>query len=62
MLKDSLYVSLYLDVDPKSNPKEEWLLHFKNLAKEKLNKLDPQKKENLKSDIERIEKFLSDRP
>ena len=62
MLKDSLYVSLYLDVDPKNNPKDKWLLHFKNLAKEATGKLNSKDKASIKPDIERIERFLADRP
>ena len=62
MLHDSPYVSLYLDVDPKNNPKDAWLLHFKNLAKDAVEKQKSKLKPQVTSDIEKIEKYLADRP
>ncbi len=62
MLQDDFFVSLYLNVAPKDNPKDEWLLHFKNMARDALNQLKAEELRHAKPDIEHIEKFLSDRP
>ncbi len=62
MLQDDFYVSLFLNVEPKDNPKDKWLLHFKNLVKETHKNVTPEVKSRIKSDLEKIERYLSDRP
>lgn len=63
MLQDSLYVSLYLDVDSRNKlKKNEWLLHFKNLSRDALGRIKQEDRARIKPDIARIEKFLADNP
>lgn len=62
MLTDAYYISLFLDVDPKNNPKDEWLLHFKNLSKDTMAALPAVARANIKGDMDKIEKFLADKP
>ncbi len=62
MLQDAYYTSLYLNVDPRDNPKDEWLRHFKNLSREAMAKIPPDEREQVQSDIAKIERFLADRP
>jgi len=61
-LKERLFVSLYLDVDPKSNPKKDWLRHFKSMTKTALAKLTPNDRKAIQHDIDKIEAYLTDRP
>lgn len=61
-LTDAYFVSLYLNVDPKNNPKDDWLLHFKNLSKTTPANLPAAERQQVNPDIERIEKYLYDRP
>jgi peptide subunit release factor 1 (eRF1) len=35
------FVSLYLNVDPKANPKSDYLLHLKNMSRDALRRLTP---------------------
>lgn len=60
--RNSLFTSLYLNVDPKENPKNDWLLHFKNLTRSAVAKLPPDLKTHAQKDVNRIETFLYDRP
>ena len=62
MLKESFYVSLYLDVDPKNNPKDAWLRHFKNMAKDVTEKLNAEDRARVQPDIDKMDKFLINRP
>ncbi|MDP8239707.1 MAG: VLRF1 family aeRF1-type release factor [Candidatus Hatepunaea meridiana] len=63
MLKDSHYVSLYLDVDPTNNPKkDELLLHFKNLSKDAFEKLKVEEQHSIQIDIDNIEDYLIHHP
>jgi len=63
MLEDTLYVSLYLDVDPKNNPKkDEWFRHFKNISREVMSRVTPDDKARVQPDIDLIEQFLIDKP
>ena len=62
MLQDAKYISLYLNVDPRDNAKDQWLTHFKNLARSSLADLPSAGKNLVKRDLEKIEKYLSDRP
>jgi len=60
--RGSHFVSLYLNVDPRDNPKSDWLLHFKSLARDAQSKLKPKEREQVKHDLAGIERFLNDRP
>jgi len=55
-----LFVSLYLDVDPLTNPKADYVIHFKNMLKEKMDGLDKDVEKKIKEDIGKIERFLRD--
>lgn len=55
-------VSVYLDVSPSDNPRGEYLLHFKNLAKAGLASAEPWVRGEVSRDLELVERFLSDRP
>lgn len=61
-VEDVNFVNLFLNVDPTENPKDEWLVHFKNMARDTINNLKPHQKKEVQKDIELIEKYLSDRP
>lgn len=62
MLQNEKYISLYLNVDPRDNAKDQWLTHFKNLSRSSLADLPAAEKSIVKKDLEKIEKHLSDRP
>lgn len=59
---DAYFVSLFLNVDPKQVKKEEWLLHFKNLSRNALNAMPNGDRAKISSDIDKLERFLTDRP
>ncbi|MFH0766302.1 MAG: hypothetical protein V2A61_07765 [Calditrichota bacterium] len=60
--RDSLFASLYLNVDPKENPKNDWQLHFKNLARSAVVKLPADLRPHAQKDVDYIEAYLNDRP
>ncbi len=62
VLEDACFVSLYLNVDPKDNPKEEWQIHFKSMAREAVANLTVGDACVAQDEINRIEKFLADKP
>lgn len=62
VLESEFFISLYLNVDPKVNTKDDWQLHFKNLARDALAKLTEEGKSRARKEIDKIEHFLSDRP
>ncbi|NQT34914.1 hypothetical protein HQ587_06975 [bacterium] len=63
VMRDKFFISLFLDVDPKNKlKKDEWLLQFKNLARDTTKKMKPEDKKSVKPDIVRIERYLKDRP
>lgn len=62
VLKDNYFISLYLNVDPRDNPKDEWLLHFKNLSRNAITNLKPDERSIVQKDIDKIENYLKDRP
>jgi len=61
-IEDVNFVSLFLNVDPTENPKDEWLVRFKNMARDTINSAKPDQKKKVQKDIELIEKYLSDKP
>ncbi len=62
VLEDACFVSLYLNVDPKDNPKDDWQLHFKNLSKDAIGDLSMGEACHAQDEIAYIDKYLSDRP
>lgn len=62
VLEDACFVSLYLNVDPKDNPKEEWQLHFKNMARNSVANLTVGEACHAQDEINVIEKYLADKP
>lgn len=61
-LRDRFFISLYLDVDPKNNPKQDWLKHFKSLSKTGLAKLSATDRKTVQANLDKIEAYLTDRP
>lgn len=62
MSEDDFFVSLYLNVDPNENRKDEWMTHFKNLSKDALANFSSNNQSSIESELSQIEKFISDRP
>jgi peptide chain release factor subunit 1 len=56
----NFFVSLYLDVNPLTNPKRDYGIHFKNMLKEVTRKIGRDTKNKIKEDLEKIEKYLTD--
>lgn len=56
--KDGYFVSLYLNVDPLYNKKGDYITHFKNMIKEKMEKTDKVVYKRIKEDIEKIESYV----
>ncbi|GAB4416369.1 MAG: Vms1/Ankzf1 family peptidyl-tRNA hydrolase [Thermodesulfovibrionales bacterium] len=56
--KDSYYVSLYLNVDPLSNKKGDYIVHFKNLIKNTIESMDKAVYKRVKDDLERVENYV----
>lgn len=55
---DSYFVSLYLNVNPKTNVKNNYVIHVKNLLKNTTDKLDKNALKKVKGDIEKIESYI----
>lgn len=62
MVEDALFISLYLNVDPTSQNKDEWLIHFRNMSRDTLKTLETADKKQVEKDLDEIERFLRDRP
>lgn len=54
----NFFVSLYLNVNPLTNPKGDYVIHFKNMLKEVTEKTDKSNLKKIKHDIEKIESYL----
>lgn len=52
------FVSLYLDVDPLSNPKGDYAIQFKNLLKKTAEQLDRDVYKIVREDMGKIEKYV----
>jgi len=52
--EENHYVSLYLNVNPVTNPKGEYILHLKNMIKEVSEKTDKDIYRKIKADLEKI--------
>ncbi|HDH50961.1 MAG TPA: hypothetical protein ENH04_06095, partial [Nitrospirae bacterium] len=57
---ENYFVSLYLNVNPVTNPKGDYLIHFKNMLKQTLDNLDKKIGKSVNEDLERIEAFIKD--
>ncbi|MBI4654228.1 MAG: hypothetical protein HY752_04455 [Nitrospirae bacterium] len=54
----NFFVSLYLNVNSLTNPKGEYVIHFKNMLKKTTEKLNKDVMKKVKEDIEKIEASL----
>jgi peptide chain release factor subunit 1 len=55
---DAYFVSLYLNVNPKTNVKNNYVIHVKNLLKNTTENLDKNVLKKVKGDIEKIESYI----
>ncbi len=54
----SPFISLYVNVNPKTTVKDNYVIHVKNMLKETVEKLDKATAKKVKSDIDRIEAYI----
>lgn len=54
----SYYVSLYLNVNPITNPKGDYLIQFKNMMKNASETVEKQVFKKIKEDMERLDNFV----
>lgn len=54
----NFFVSLYLNVNPLTNPKGDYIIHFKNMLKKTIEKVGKDVVKKIKYDIEKIEAYL----
>jgi peptide chain release factor subunit 1 len=54
----SYFVSLYLNVNPVTNPKGDYVIHFKNMIRDISEGVDKKILKKIKDDIEKIEIFI----
>ncbi|MBI4683773.1 MAG: hypothetical protein HY755_01060 [Nitrospirae bacterium] len=52
------YVSLYLNVDPVTNPKGDYTIHFKNILRDTSEQMDKAVFKRVKKDLDKIESFI----
>ncbi len=52
------FVSLYLNVDPTFNTKGDYMVHFKNMMKTTIEKLDKSAHKKVKEDLEKIDNYV----
>lgn len=57
--KDSMYVSLYLNVDPVFNKRGDYDIHFKNMVKRAVESLGKAAYKRVKEDIDRIRDYVA---
>ncbi len=58
--EENHFVSLYLNVNPITNPRGDYLIHYRNMLKETLDSLGKENGKTLKKDFDKIERFLED--
>jgi peptide chain release factor subunit 1 len=56
----NLFVSLYLNVNPLTDPKGKYITYFKNMAKEQIKEKGKETGKKVKEDIKKIELYLKD--
>jgi peptide chain release factor subunit 1 len=54
---DSLFVSLYLNVNPVTNAKNDYMIHLKNILKQAADTLGKQKMKEIAADVGKIESY-----
>lgn len=54
----NIFVSLYLNVNPITNPKGDYIIHFKNMLKEVISGASKEVVKKVRSDIEKVEAYL----
>lgn len=54
----NFFISLYLNVNPLTNPKGDYVIHFKNMLKEAAEKIDKDTEKKVKEDFDKIESYL----
>jgi peptide chain release factor subunit 1 len=52
------FVSLYLNVDPAFNTKGDYMVHFKNMMKTTIEKLDKSAYKKVREDLEKIDNYV----
>jgi len=52
------FISLYLNVNPKTTVKDNYVIHVKNMLRETLEKLDKSAMKKVKPDIDKIEAYI----
>ncbi|MCK5506350.1 MAG: hypothetical protein KAJ10_14395, partial [Thermodesulfovibrionia bacterium] len=56
----NVFISLYLNVNRLTNPKGDYIIHFKNMLKETEEKLKKNTEKKIKEDLVKIETYLKD--
>jgi len=56
---ENYYVSLYLNVNPITNPKGEYVLHLKNMIREVSENTEKGIYRKIKSDLEKISAYVT---
>ncbi len=54
----NLYTSVYLNVNPATNPKGEYFVTFRNLVKAEIDKLSSAEQKLVKEDVKKIETYI----
>ena len=57
--EDAFFVSLYLNVNPMTNVKNDYVIHVKNMLKQTAEGLDKIVLKKVNGDLEKIESFLT---
>jgi peptide chain release factor subunit 1 len=55
---DTLFVSIYLNVNPATNIKNNYVIHVKNMLKQAAESLDKDAFKKVKNDLEKIESYI----
>ncbi|MEW6068511.1 MAG: Vms1/Ankzf1 family peptidyl-tRNA hydrolase [Nitrospirota bacterium] len=56
--EDSFFISLYLNVNPVTNAKNDYVIHLKNMLKQTSEKLDKNVLKKINNDLEKIESYV----
>jgi peptide chain release factor subunit 1 len=56
--EDTFFVSLYVNVNPMTNVKSDYVIHVKNMLKQTAENLDKNILKKVKSDLEKIESYI----
>jgi peptide chain release factor subunit 1 len=58
--KNNFFISLYLNVSRVTNPRGDYIIHYKNMVKKTLENIEKQIEKKIEDDLERIEAYLRD--